>query len=127
MAFERRYSALILASLVTVAGFVAATAYTQNRLARLARFALRSIASLSQAAVRLTRLSQLLDDLSVPGAKQASAAAEIGREIPALQRDVDAYVLLPTLPGERSFWAALRADVDGAIRRSEERRVGKEC
>ncbi len=123
MAFERRYSALILASLVTVAGFVAATAYTQNRLARLDVLsstietdAVPSIAYLSQAALRLTRLSQLLDDLSVPGAKQTSAAAEIGREIPALQRDVDAYVLLPTLPGERSFWAELRADVDGAIR-----------
>ena len=35
MAFERHHSTLIVASLITVASFVAATAHIQNRLARL--------------------------------------------------------------------------------------------
>ena len=122
MAFERHYSALILASLVTVASFVAATAYTQNRLARLDALsstletnAVPSIDYLSRTALRLTRLSQLLDDMSVPGPKRSSASASARQELPALQRDVEAYVLLPPLPGERNFWGAIRADVGGAI------------
>src|SRR5919204_5006386 len=122
MAFERHHSALITASLVTVASFVAATAYTQNRLARLDALsstletnAVPSIDYLSRTALRLTRLSQLLDDMSVPGPRRLSASASARQELPALQRDVEAYVLLPPLPGERNFWGAIRADVDGAI------------
>lgn len=122
MAFERHHSTLIVASLITVASFVAATAYTQNRLARLDALsstietnAVPSIEYLSRAAVRLTRLNQLLDEMSAPGPRRAAAVAAARQEVPALQTDVEAYVLLPTLPGERNFWAALRADVDRAV------------
>ena len=122
MAFERHHSTLIVTSLITVASFVAATAYSQNRLARLDALsstietnAVPSIEYLSRAAVRLTRLNQLLDEMSAPGPRRASAMAAARQELPALQTDVDAYVLLPTLPGERNFWAALRADVDRAV------------
>lgn len=122
MAVERHYSALLLAPLVTVASFVAASAYTQNRLARLDALsstietnAVPSIDYLSQAAVRLTRLNQLLDDMSLPGPKRTSARATVRQDLSALERDVNAYVLLPTLPGERHFWTALREDVDRAV------------
>ena len=122
MAFERHYSALILASLVTVGSFVTATAYTQNRLARLDALssaletnAVPSIDYLSRIALRLTRLSQVLDEMSVPGPKRSAATAAARQELPALQRDVEGYVLLPPLPGERNFWGAIRADVGGTI------------
>ncbi len=122
MAFERHHSVLIIASLLTVASFVGATAYTQNRLARLDALssmietnAVPSIDYLSRAAVDLTRLNQLVDDMSAPGAKRAAAVAAARQQVPLVQDDVDAYVLLPPLPGERSFWAALRADVSRAL------------
>lgn len=122
MAFERHHSTLFVASLITVASFVAATSYTQNRLARLDALsstietnAVPSIEHLSRAAVRLTRLNQLLDEMSAPGPRRAAAVTAARQELPALQADVEAYVLLPTLPGERNFWAALRADVDRAV------------
>jgi len=122
MVFERHHSTLIVASLVTVASFIGVAAYTQNRLARLDALsstietnAVPSIHYLSRAAVQLTRLNQLLDDMSAPGPKRAAAIAAAKEEISALQNDVDAYVLLPTLPGERNFWAALRADVGRAV------------
>jgi len=123
MVFERHHSTLIAAALVTVASFVGAAAYTQNRLARLDALsstietnAVPSINYLSRAAVQLTRLNQLLDDMSAPGPKRAAAVAAARQEISGLENDVDAYVLLPTLPGERNFWAALRADVARAVR-----------
>jgi signal transduction histidine kinase len=122
MAFERHHSTLIAASIVTVASFVGAAVYTQNRLARLdalsstiERNAVPSIDYLSRAAVTLTRLNQLLDEMSAPGPKGAAAVAAARQEIPLLQHDVDAYVLLPTLPGERNFWTALRGDVGRAV------------
>jgi signal transduction histidine kinase len=122
MVFERHHSTLIVASLVTVASFVGATAYTQTRLARLDALlstietnAVPSIDYLSRAAVGLTRLNQLLDEMSTPGPKRAAAVAAARQELPVLQNDVDAYVLLPPLPGERNFWAALRDDVGRAV------------
>jgi signal transduction histidine kinase len=122
MGFERHHSALVIASLITVASFVGATAYTQNRLGRLDTLsstletdAVPSIDLLSRAAVRLTRLGQLLDDVAVSGPRRAQASSLAASELEALERDVAAYVRLPPLPGERDFWAALRADVGHAV------------
>lgn len=122
MVFERHHSVLIIASLLTVASFVGATAYTQNRLARsdalsstIETNAVPSIDYLSRAAVGLTRLHQLLDDIAAPGPKRAAAVVAARQQIPVLQNDVAAYVLLPPLPGERNFWAALRDDVGRAL------------
>jgi signal transduction histidine kinase len=122
MRFERHHSALIVASLVTVASFVGATVFTQNRLVRLDALsstietnAVPSTEYLSRAAVRLTRLSQLLDDAGT-GRLRPAAAAAAAREVDALENDVDAYLHLAPLVGENEFWASLRADVTTAVR-----------
>jgi hypothetical protein len=88
MRFERHHSALIVASVVTVASFVAATAYTQSRLARfdsvsstIETDAVPSIEYLSHAAVSLTRLDQWLDAVATGGPQQASARAAARREV----------------------------------------------
>jgi signal transduction histidine kinase len=121
MRFERHHSALILSSLFTVASFIAATAYTQSRFVRLDALssaietnAVPSIDYLSRAGVRLARLNQLLDDISAEGPKRASARDAARQELLALDQEVNAYLQLPPLPGERDFWAALRADVSRA-------------
>src|SRR5690349_12580975 len=121
MRFERHHSALIVASLVTVASFVGATVYTQNRLVRLDALsstietnAVPSTEYLSRAAVRLTRLSQLLDD-SGAGRLRAPAEAAAAREVDALDADVSAYLKLSPLAGENQFWASLRTDVFSAV------------
>lgn len=121
MRFERHHSALIVASLITVASFVGATVYTQNRLARLDALsstietdAVPSTEYLSRAALRLTRLSQLLEDAGTGRLRPASASAA-EREVQALESDVDAYLHLEPLAGENEFWAALRTDVSTAI------------
>jgi signal transduction histidine kinase len=122
MKFERHHSALIIASLITVASFVGATVYTQNRLARLDALsssietnAVPSTEYLSRAAVRLTRLSQLLDDEGTGGLRRSSAETA-GREIQAVDADVAAYLQLAPLAGENEFWTALRTDVSAAVR-----------
>jgi len=121
MRFERHHSALIVASLVTVASFVGATVYTQNRLARLDALsstietnAVPSTEYLSRAAVRLTRLSQLLDDAGT-GRLPPSAEAAAAREVDALDSDVSAYLKLSPLAGENEFWTSLRTDVANAV------------
>jgi signal transduction histidine kinase len=122
MGFERHHSALIVASAITVASFVGATAYTQNRLARLDSLsstletnAVPSVDLLSRAALRLTRLGQLLDDIAARGARRADALNQAHSELRALEADVQAYIRLPPLPGERAFWAALRDAVSHAV------------
>src|SRR5437763_14273830 len=119
MGFERHHSAWILASVITVASFVGATALTQNRLARLDALsstmetnAVPSIEYLSRAAVRLTRLNQLMDDVEAPGSRRAAALPATRKEIAALNHDVERYLQLPPLPGENQFWAQLRTAVD---------------
>src|SRR5690348_3261703 len=121
MGFERHHSAWILASVITVASFVGATMYTQNRLSGLDVLsstietnAVPSIEYLSRAAVRLTRLNQLMDDVAVSGPRRAAAVPVVRGEVAALTQDIDQYLRLPTLPGEQSFWSALRADVSRA-------------
>jgi signal transduction histidine kinase len=76
--------------------------------------AVPSIEYLSRAAVRLTRLNQLMDDVAAAGARRAAAVPLVRNEVAALTDDVDQYLKLPTLPGEQSFWAALRSDVSRA-------------
>ncbi len=122
MAFERHHSALIVTSLITVAAFVGATAYTQKRLAGVDALSrtietdtVPSIQHLSRAGVHLTRISQLLDDASTLGRQHATALAEAREESAALQEEVAQYLRLTPLPGERDFSTALRADVDRAV------------
>jgi signal transduction histidine kinase len=122
MPFERHHSALIVSSVVTVASFVAATAYTQNRLARLDTLsssietnAVPSIEYLSGAAVRLTRLNQLLDDISV-NAEAGTARTAAREEIVAVEADITPYLSLPLLPGETNLGAKLRDEVSRAVR-----------
>jgi signal transduction histidine kinase len=121
-AFERHHFAWIVASVVTVASFVGATAYTQNRLARvdalsstLETNAIPSIEYLSRASVRLTRLNQLMNDVAAVGPRHDPAVAAARRELAALNGDIDGYLQLPTLPNEQDFWAELRARVDRAV------------
>src|SRR3954464_14827478 len=122
MGFERHHFAWLVASGVTVASFVGATAYTQNRLARvdalsstLETNAIPSIEYLSRAAVRLTRLNQLMNDVDAVGPRHDPAVAATRRELAALNGDIDGYLQLPTLPNEQGFWAELRARVDRAV------------
>src|SRR4051812_47392417 len=122
MGFERHHFAWIVASGVTVASFVGATAYTQNRLARvdassstLETNAIPSIEYLSRAAVRLTRLNQLINDVAAVGPRHDPAVASTRRELAALNGDIVGYLQLPTLPNEQDFWAELRAKVNRAV------------
>lgn len=126
MKFERHHSAWIVASLITVASFIGATAYTQNRLARLDVIsstlesdAVPSIEHLSRTAVRLTHLNQLMADAAASGSRRVAALPAIRPEIEALKRDVDQYLRLPTLPGEQASWAELRANVNRAVQLAE--------
>jgi len=122
MRFERHHSALVAASIVTVASFVGATAYTQNRLARLDALsssieldAVPSIEYLSRVAVGLTKLNQSLDGLAAGGLQASSARAAAQVELDGLQTDASEYVRLPPLPGEEAHWAALRTDTEHAV------------
>jgi signal transduction histidine kinase len=123
MGFERHHTAWIAASLVTVACFVGATAYTQDRLARLDALsttiennAVPSIDYLSRAAVGLTRLNLLLQDAATPGTKRAAALAETHDTVAAVNDDITKYLQLPTLPGESALWTDLRTEVQRAVR-----------
>lgn len=137
MGFERHHSAWILASVITVASFVGATMYTQNRLSRLDVLsstmetdAVPSIEYLSRAAVRLTRLNQLMDDVAAGGSRRAAALPAARREIAALNQDVDRYVRLPPLPGEKQFWDQLQTDVhraDKLIQSSIDKALGNDA
>src|SRR3954464_4150571 len=122
MGVERHHFAWLVASGVTVASFVGATAYTQNRLARvdalsstLETNAIPSIEYLSRAAVRLTRLNQLMNDVAAVGPRHDPAVAATRKELAALNGDIDGYLQLPTLPSEQGVWTELRARVDRAV------------
>ena len=122
MIVERHHSALIVASAITVAAFVGATAYTQARLAgldvlssNLETNAIPSVEYMSRTAVRLTRLNDLVDQVSATGPQRAVAADTARRELEAVSEDVNLYLALPPLPGERGLWNDLRTDVDRAM------------
>jgi signal transduction histidine kinase len=119
---ERSHSAWILASVITVASFVGATAFTQKQLVGLDELSstietnsVPSIDYLSQAAVRLTRLNEQIDEIAAAGPKASSTIAAARENAAGLRTDVDLYLRLPPLPGEQAFWARLRADVRRAI------------
>lgn len=123
MQFERHHTALVVASLITVASFMGATAYTQNRLVRvdavstrLERNAIPSLEYLSRASVRLARLNSLLDDIAAGGEARARALRTAREEVSAVEREIAQYQSLPPLPGETELGERLRADVDRAVR-----------
>jgi signal transduction histidine kinase len=118
MGFPRHQSALVLASLITVASFVAATAYTQNRLVTLDALsstietnAAPSVEYLGRGGVGLRRLRQLLYD-GLASTDGHSVALQTARsQLAALEQDVGNYLRLTPLPGERDLWDELRADL----------------
>jgi signal transduction histidine kinase len=122
MGFTSYRSALIFASSITVASFVAATAYTQNRLGRLDALSSTiesnagpNLEYLGRAGVGLRRLWQLLHD-GLPGNRQQVGATRAARlEVVAIEQDVAKYLSLTPLPGERDLWDVLRADVGRAM------------
>jgi signal transduction histidine kinase len=122
MGIERHHSAWLAGSLVTVASFLGATVYTQNRLARLDALsstietnAVPSVEHLSRAALCLARLNQLMGDVDASGPRRAAAVSASRKEVAALNEDVDQYLQLPPLPGEQDFWVELRTDVTRAV------------
>jgi len=122
MAVERHHSALIVASAVTVASFVGATAYTQSRLTQLDSLsatletnAIPSVEYLSRAAVRLTHLNELLDEADAGGTQKAVAMETARIEVDAVSADVNRYLALPPLPGEQGLWRDLRREVARAL------------
>jgi signal transduction histidine kinase len=121
MRFERHRSAVVLASVLTVASFVGTTAYTQHRLSALdtlsstiATNAVPSIEYLGHAGSRLLRVRQLLyDNLAAPESSPSNAA-NIEAELQALDYDIDRYLELTPLPGEGDLWREIRRDFDAA-------------
>jgi signal transduction histidine kinase len=118
MGFSSYRSALILAPLITVASFVGATVYTQNRLERLDALSSTiesnagpSLEYLGRAGVRLRRLWQLVHDGVAHDPRQAGATKVARLELAALDQDISSYLKLTPLPGERDLWNALGADV----------------
>jgi len=121
MGFPGYRSALIFASFITVASFIAVTAYSQNRLANLDTFssaiesnAAPSLEYLGRSGVRLRRLLQLLreGDPARPGERGSSMTARI--ELLAIEEDIDRYLKLTPLADEAEVWRMLRADVGRA-------------
>ncbi len=116
MDLARHHSALIIASLVTVASFLAVTAYSQHQLARLddvsqtlENTSVPSIESLARAGVRLRRIRELLAD--AVASPRAAPLSTDRAELLALEEDVARYVGLTPLPGERELWIRLRDDL----------------
>jgi signal transduction histidine kinase len=114
--FERHHSTLIIASLVTVASFAGASAYSQRGLARLDALsstlesnAIPSIELLSGAAVHLTRLNQFVDEAADVGHGRATAIAAAQAEADAADADATDYLRLQPLAGEQALWEAMRA------------------
>jgi signal transduction histidine kinase len=132
MRFERHQSAVVLASVLTVASFVGTTAYTQYRLRALdtlssaiATNAAPSIVYLGHAGGRLLRIRQLLyDNLTAPGPSSANVAT-ISDELQALESDIDRYLALTPLPGEGYLWREIRRDLD-QVKAAAEAALGAE-
>ena len=120
MRVARHQSAFLAASVLTVASFVGATAYSQSRLTALdalsstiATNAVPSIEFLGRGAVRLQRLRRLIHD-EVTTSHARSTIETAAAELEALDRDVEEYLQLTPLPGERELWGAIRRDIDAA-------------
>lgn len=120
MRFTRHQSAFVGASVLTVASFLGATAYSQARLSALdalsstiAANAVPSIEFLGRGAIRLQRLQRWVhDELTARHPRFTIEAA--AAELEALDEDVERYLRLTPLPGERELWIAIRRDIDQA-------------
>jgi signal transduction histidine kinase len=122
MGFPRYQSALVGASVLTVASFLGATAYSQARLSALdelsstiATNAVPSVEFLGRGAVRLQRLRRLIHD-EVTAGHSRSTIETAATELEALDEDVGRYLELTPLPGERELWIAIRRDLDAATK-----------
>jgi signal transduction histidine kinase len=120
MRFARHQSAFVGASVLTVASFLGATAYSQARLTALdalsstiATNAVPSIEFLGRGAVRLQRLRRLIHD-EVTAGHSRSTIETAAAELEALDQDVERYLRLTPLQGERALWEAIRRDLDRA-------------
>jgi signal transduction histidine kinase len=122
MRFTRHQSAFVGASILTVASFLAATAYSQSRLrnvdtlsSTIASNALPSIEFLGRGGIRLQRLHRLVQD-EVTASHSPATIATAAAELDALDRDVARYLRLTPLPGENELWSAIRRDLTDATR-----------
>jgi signal transduction histidine kinase len=122
MALPRYQSALVGASVLTVASFLGATAYSQARLTALdelsstiATNAVPSVEFLGRGTVRLQRLRRLIHD-EVTAGHSRSTIETAASELEALDEDVGRYLELTPLPGERELWFAIRRDLDAATK-----------
>lgn len=122
MDFPRYQSALVGASVLTVASFLGATAYSQVRLTALdelsstiATNAVPSVEFLGRGAVRLQRLRRLIHD-EVTAGHSRSTIETAATELEALDEDVARYLELTPLPGERELWVAIRRDLDATTK-----------
>jgi signal transduction histidine kinase len=121
MNLGHRHSALFVSSVVTVVAFVATSVYSQHRLARLDTVsstiednAAPSIGYLARANARLNRTEELLEDIA-SGEDGAGIRTESRENLAAFREDVDRYLSLPPVSGERKYWTELRTDVDDAV------------
>ncbi len=122
MRFQRHQSALVLASVVTVALFVGATAYTQHRLFTLDALsstietnAAPSIQSLARSGAHLRRLRQMLINAVSSPILRPAALKGAREELNALEVDTSRFLKLTPLAGEQQLWDGLRDDVHRAI------------
>jgi signal transduction histidine kinase len=120
MSFARHQSAFVGASVLTVASFLGATAYSQSRLSSLdsisstiATNALPSIEFLGRGAVRLQRLQQVIHDV-VTAHDSSSAIDTAAAELDAIDQDVSRYLRLTPLRGEDELGQATRRELDDA-------------
>jgi hypothetical protein len=125
MAFERHRSAVVLASVLTAASFIAATAYTVHRLRALdklsstiANNAVPSVEYLGRGGVRLLRLRQLLFETMQPGPGRHDTITAARKELGALNRDIAQYLGITPLPGEDELWDEMRRDLDRVAERA---------
>jgi signal transduction histidine kinase len=116
----RHQSAFVVASVLTVVSFLAATAYSQRGLAALdtlssamAVNAIPSIEYLGRGGMRLQRLRQLLYDEVMLG-PSADTTAKANLELRELDADISEYLDLTPLEGERELWVSMRNDLDEA-------------
>jgi hypothetical protein len=120
MHFARHQSAFVGASVLTVASFLGATAYSQVRLSALdslsstiATNALPSIEFLGRGAVRLQRLRRLIHDEITTGHSR-STVETVAAELDGLDQDVARYLRLTPLAGEAELWSDIRRDLGDA-------------
>lgn len=126
MRFHRHQSALVLASVLTVGSFVGATAYTQHRLMKLDALsstietnAAPSLEYLGRAGARLERVRALMRE-AIDRPDSTSEALDRARtELNEVKDDIERYLSLTPLPGERELWDSMRRNLDEAARMAD--------